>query len=193
MRSISQAQPFGRATKFWPASAMSIAKWPAPGFIGATCLGKFCQPANLALRQRMAAEGLYEQAWQSASRAPESRSTRRLTSISRSRASLVFSSSAGFGRAPVFATFVSCNINPTFGRGAVVEWCRAALGRHRFRDPSRASTCCRAKENKALPWAPRAVRAYLRSPRQTGLSGLAGRWSLRDSATPGFDLCPFPP
>ena len=93
-------------------------------------LAAFCQPENIAaLRAQLAAQGPCEAAWQSASC---------LLGISwddapahvnvQVKGELGFLVERRVWQSAVFATFVRNNINPSFRRGAVVEWCRAALG-----------------------------------------------------------------
>ena len=93
-------------------------------------LAIFCQPENLAvLREQMAAEGPYEPAWQSASRLLEITWDQAPAHVNvQVKGELGFLVDRRVWQSAVFATFVRCNVNPTFGRGAVVEWCRAALG-----------------------------------------------------------------
>ena len=167
MRSISQGPTIRSGDEILAGVGYVNRQVASPEFDEARrALASFCQPANLAaLRQRMAAEGLYEQAWQSASH---------VLGISWDDApahvNIEVKGELGFlverrvWQSAVFATFVSCNINPTFGRGAVVEWCRAALGRRTdFAILQEQKHLLPREENKALPWAPRAVRAYLRA------------------------------
>lgn len=140
-------------------------------------LAIFCRPENVAaLRAQMAAAGPSEAAWQSASR---------LLGISweqppahvnvQVKGELGFLVERRVWQSAVFATFVRNNINPSFRRGAVVEWCRAALGaRNDFAILHEHKQQLPREENKALPWAPRAVRAYLRALVKQGFLASCG-------------------
>ena len=140
-------------------------------------LAAFCRPENLAaLRAQMAATGPSEALWQSASR---------LLNISwddapahvnvQVKGELGFLVERRVWQSAVFATFVRNNINPSFRRGAVVEWCRAALGaRTDFALLQENKQLLPREENKALPWAPRAVRAYLRALVKQGFLASCG-------------------
>ncbi len=140
-------------------------------------LAAFCQPENIAaLRAQLAAQGPCEAAWQSASR---------LLGISwddapahvnvQVKGELGFLVERRVWQSAVFATFVRNNINPSFRRGAVVEWCRAALGaRNDFALLHEYKQLLPRDENKALPWAPRAVRAYLRALVKQGFLASCG-------------------
>ena len=140
-------------------------------------LAIFCRPENVAaLRAQMAAAGPSEAAWQSASR---------LLGISWEQApahvNVQVKGELGFlverrvWQSAVFASFVRNNINPSFRRGAVVEWCRAALGaRNDFALLHEHKQRLPREENKALPWAPRAVRAYLRALVKQGFLASCG-------------------
>ena len=140
-------------------------------------LAIFCQPENLAaLRAQMTAQGSSEAVWQSASR---------LLGISwddapahvnvQVKGELGFLVERRVWQSAVFATFVRNNINPSFRRGAVVEWCRAALGaRSDFAVLQENKHLLPREENKALPWAPRAIRAYLRALVKQGFLASCG-------------------
>ena len=140
-------------------------------------LAIFCQPENLAvLREQMAAEGPYEPAWQSASRLLEITWDQAPEHVNvQVKGELGFLVERRVWQSAVFATFVKCNINPSFRRGAVVEWCRAALGaRSDFALLQENKQLLPREENKALPWAPRAVRAYLRALVKQGFLASSG-------------------
>jgi hypothetical protein len=141
------------------------------------CLAIFCQPDKLAaLRAQMTAQGPSEAAWQSASRllginwddAPAHVNVQ-------VKGELGFLVERRVWQSAVFATFVRNNINPSFRRGAVVEWCRAALGaRSDFAILQENKHLLPREENKALPWAPRAIRAYLRALVKQGFLASCG-------------------
>ena len=128
-------------------------------------LADFCQPEKLAtLRQQMAAEGFKQQAWQAASQVLGITWEQAPVHVNiQVKGELGFLVDRRVWQSAVFVTFVRNNINPSFRRGAVVEWCRAALGaRTDFALLQENKQLLPREENKALPWAPRAVRAYLR-------------------------------
>ena len=167
MRSIQHGQAIRSGDEILAGIGHPKVQVASPEFDEARrALASFRQPENLAaLRQRMAAEGPGEQAWQSASRA-----LRITWDDAPAHVNIEVKGELGFlverrvWQSAVFATFVRCNVNPTFGRGAVVEWCRAALGRRNdFAILQERKYLLPREENKALPWAPRAVRAYLRA------------------------------
>ena len=140
-------------------------------------LANFCQPENLAaLREQMASEGLKQQAWQAASRVLGITWDHTPAHVNiQVKGELGFLVDRRVWQSAVFATFVRSNINPSFRRGAVVEWCRAALGaRTDFAILQQNKQLLPREENKALPWAPRAVRAYLRALVKQGFLASSG-------------------
>ena len=178
MTSIQQGPTARSDAEYLARNGHANTQLTSPEFTNARrALASFCSAENLAtLRRQLAAEGLYEQAWQSASR---------LLGITWDDApahvNIEVKGELGFlverrvWQSAVFATFVKCNINPTFRRGAVVEWCRAALGRRTdFAILQEYKHLLPREENKSLPWAPRAVRAYLRALVKLGFLAARG-------------------
>lgn len=140
-------------------------------------LAHFDKPECLAsLRQHLAAEGPRQPSWQFASR---------LLGIgwddAPAHVNIPVKGELGFlverrvWQSAIFATFVARNLNPTFGRRAVIEWCRSALGqRSDFAILQEHKHLLSRDERKALPQASRAVRAYLRSLARLGYIASCG-------------------
>ena len=178
MKSISNGPTSQVAAEYLAGVGYTCVQLASPEFGDARRgFANFCRPENLAaLRERMEIEGPKENAWQSASH---------ILGISwdevpahvniQVKGELGFLVERRVWQSAIFTTFVRSNINSTFGRGAVVEWCRTTLGRRAdFAILQERKHLLPREENKALPWAPRAVRAYLRALVKLGFLASCG-------------------
>ena len=178
MKSISNGTTSRAGADYLASIAHSKAQLASPEFSDARrALERFFRAENLtALRERMTIEGPGESAWQSASQILGIAWDEAPAHVNiQVKAELGFLVERRVWQSAIFAAFVRSNVNLTFGRGAVVEWCRITLGRRTdFSILQEHKHLLSREENKALPWAPRAVRAYLRALVKLGFLASCG-------------------